>query len=79
MKLRLAVPATAGDPTSQAVLDLANDAASQQATAWTEPVYAGTETLNGQTYYIFYTDAVPKGGIVTTDNISPALLPPHVA
>lgn len=74
MKLQIRVPASTGEPDDPAVLDAADSAAAQKATAWTAPVYTSTE--NGA--HIFLVDAQPRTGAVTTANIAPTLLPPNV-
>ena len=80
MLLKLAVHAGADvTPDSQTAIDAAHSAAAQRATAWTEPVFEHAEPQPDGTAILHYTvDAQPKTGIVTTDNIAPALLPPRV-
>jgi hypothetical protein len=74
VKLRIRVPASTGEADSQEVLDAANSAAAQKATAWTAPVYV--DTTDGA--HLFEVDAQPRMPGVSTANVAPALLPPHI-
>lgn len=70
------------DPNSAGMIQQAENAAAQQASAWTVPVYIGSQLqANGLTNFYYQTDAVPKTppSVVSTKNIAPTLLPPHVA
>lgn len=59
--LRIAIP-TLDDcqPDSPHVLELVEGQCARQASAFTPPVYDGTETLHGRTYWRYLTDAVPR-------------------
>lgn len=73
-ELRITIPASIGAPDSPEAIEAADSAAAQKASAWTTPVYLGTD----QDHHVYTVDAVPKTSIVTTSNIAPTLLPPHV-
>ena len=74
MKLQIRVPVSTGEPDDPAVLDAADSAAAQKATAWTAPVYVGADG----DMHLFETDAQPRMPGVSTANVAPALLPPRV-
>ena len=83
MILQLTVPTADPnvDPNSPAMLAQADNAAAQQASAWTAPVYIGSQLQpNGLTDFYYQTDAIPKTppSVVGTKNVAPALLPPRV-
>ena len=74
MILRVTIPVTDASPTDPATFGQVDATVAQQASAWTAPVYIGT--ADGR--WIYEVDAVPRTRAVTTDNIAPALLPPHI-
>lgn len=82
MKLTLRVEILGGgpfDPQSAECIEAAHAAASREASTWTEPVYSHTVTdATGSTFAVYTTDAVPRMPGVSTANVSPVLMPPHV-
>jgi hypothetical protein len=80
-------------PDSDEALAAANAAAARHAATWTTPTFvresdgaeAGLDLADGTRLLHYTVDAVPKSdkpdaaGIITTSNVAPALLPPHVA
>lgn len=75
MILRITIPVSDASPTDPATLNQVDSTAAQQAATWTAPVYIG-EADGLWTYEV---DAVPRTRALTTDNIAPTLLPPHIA
>ena len=80
MILQLTVPSADPntDPDSPDMIQQADNAAAQLASAWTVPVYIGSQLQpNGLTDFYYQTDAVPKTPpfVVGTKNIAAALQP----
>lgn len=74
MRLEVKIPVSLSpDPLSPEALAAAEGAISEKASAWTAPVYERTE----DGFYLYVTDAVPRG-ITTTANVAPALLRPRI-
>lgn len=82
MILQLTVPSADPntDPNSTDMIQQAENAAAQVASAWTTPVYISSQLQpNGLTDFYYQTDAMPKTppSVVGTKNIAPVLMPPH--
>lgn len=82
MILQLTVPSPDPntDPNSPAMIQQADNAAAQVATAWTTPVYITSQLQpNGLTDFYYQTDAIPKTppSVVGLKNIAPTLLLPR--